>query len=416
MTMPRSEQLAARLREHPPKLDELTRARIENRLLAAHRARRPPRSLATGKWALAAGAVALGAAALVFLTLSPNAESPPVARFERGASAALERGTLEEGSVLRTAGDESAEIRIERSRVRLQAESRVRIARLRPAELALELAKGTLEVEFHPRERGRERLTIETPAARVEVVGTVFRVTVHQSATEVAVSEGAVRVVPSRGGEVRLVRAGEAVRVLSEPSRPSAPDAEEPMAPTLERPAAPEIPEEPSAPPTHGPDERRPTTRPSAPEKVARESAPARPRTPGEQFEEARVLIEAGRNAAALQILRALTRPSEPTDMRVEAWMLIADAHLGAGRVRAAANAYERAAREGHGSTGGHNAIYALARLEHRRLGDLERARASYERYLREAPNGALVGSARRALCALGVSEHCDFEPVESEP
>lgn len=410
MSTQRSDSLAELLREQPPSLDDLTRARMEKRLIAAA-APRPTRSSSKAPAiAIASCAVALAAAvALVVLSDRDSQGAAPIARFERGeAAASLERGTLEEGSSLRTAAHEVAQIHVEASRVRIGGDSRVRIVELAHGRLALELGKGTVEVAFHPREPGRDLLTVETPEARVEVVGTVFRVTARGGATEVSVSEGTVRVVPLAGGAPRLVHTGESTRIGAledETARahplPHAegdrgegaaqpPNRDTPTPTVLrDRPSQPAEPFEPS-----GPSEETETRTP--------------PPSPAARLEEARRAIGAGRSAAGLRMLRDLTRPPAPVDVRVEAWMMTADVHLGAGRLAEAASAYESAAQEGHGTAGGHNAIYSLARLQHRRLGDRGAARATYERYLREAPNGALAQPARRALCSLGAAEHCE--------
>ena len=412
-----SEALARVLRDHPPAPDDLARARMEKRLLGAERALATPARTAR-TLIVAGGALALAAAVALAVLAAREEPSAPVARFERReATASIERGTLEEGSSLRTAGDEVADIAIADSRVRIEGASRVRIAGLARDRVALELDEGTVEVAFHPRERGsfaahRERMTVETPDARVEVVGTVFRVTASGGATEVSVSEGTVRVVPRSGGEPRLVHAGDSTRVAREVvERVEAvtPSAGEELGggdtagaevaavePAIAEPAIAE------------PAIAEPAI--AEPEDVERE-APAPASTPAERLAEARRLIDAGRAPAALRVLRELTAPSVPLAVRVESWTLMGDVHHNAGRLHDAAGAYESAAREGRGTRAGHNAIYMLARLQHRRLGDHDAARASYARYLEEAPGGALASQVRRALCALDVTEHCPPSP-----
>lgn len=400
----RSDALAEVLREHPPALDDLARARLEKRVVAAAAA---PRSSRRPRAALAAGGVIALAAAVALIVLAQRRdEAAPIARFERReAAASVERGTLEEGSSLRTAAGEVAEIRVDASRVRIEGDSRVRIARLASERLALELGEGVVEVAFHPRERGREQLTVQTPNARVEVVGTVFRVTAREGATEVSVSEGTVRVVPLEGGEPRLVHAGETTTVDRDAPAPHgarAPASSEASAATEATALAEagEATEESGA----------PASRPEPPPEPEAPSGDE-PAPPAARLERAHRLINAGRAPAALRELRELTRASVPRDVRVEAWSLTGDVYGGAGRLRAAARAYESAAREGRGTPGGHNAIYSLARLQHRRLDDPAAARASYARYLAAAPHGALASQARRALCSLGASEHCGERP-----
>lgn len=389
-----SEALAEALKGAPPALDELARARMERRVVAAAsapRAQARPRRRAV---ALGAGALLAAAAALALFLASEGEPEAPVARIDlHEVGASVQRGTLEEGSLVRTGAREEADIQVADTSVRVGGASRVRIATLSPAHLALELLEGDLRVAYHPRARGRERMTVETPSARVEVVGTVFRVEVRESGTRVSVSEGTVRVVPLDGSEARLVHAGEHTHVPREAHAEASPEADEApspeVVPAAQLEAAPDV----GAPALAGP----------AAEALEDEVAEA-PADPAARLELAQRLIARGRVTAAARILRELARPSVPAAVRTEALSTAGDLHRGAGRWDEAAGAYEQAAQVGRGTAGGHNAIFALARL-HAQRGDAAAARASYERYLREAPDGALAGQARRALARLGGGE-----------
>jgi ferric-dicitrate binding protein FerR (iron transport regulator) len=408
-----SRALAEMLREHAPLPDDLARARMEQRVLASMGERRPRRR--SMRAVFAGGAVALAAAAAIAIVLlsEPSPPSAPVARFERhDASASIERGTLEEGSSLRTEANEIAELRAVDSRVRVEGASRLRIATLARDHLALELDAGAERVAFHPRERGREHVTIETPSARVEVVGTVFRVEVRGGDTHVSVSEGTVRVVPLGGGAPRLVHAGQETRVEEQArSGPS----DEPTA-AIEPEPQPET--EPASASSSPAIEQGEAARASDVERAGdtrepAESAPAEreeraPVDPRAALAEASRLIGARHTARAMPILRELTRPNVPASIRTEAWLRIGDVSERADRLRQAARAYEHAERVGRGTSQAHNAIFALARLQDRRLHDADAARASYERYLTQAPEGALASQARTALCRLGVTERCE--------
>lgn len=379
-----SEALAEALREAPPALDELARARLERRIVAAASAPRAQRR-SKKPLVIGAGAVLAAAAAIALVWLSQGEPEAPVAHVdvhEDGAS--MMRATVEEGSTVRTASAEEADIQVAGSRVRVGGDSRVRIATLSSEHLALDLLEGSVRVEFHPRERGRERMTVETPSARVEVVGTVFRVEVRDGGTDVSVSEGVVRVVPLDGSEVRLVHAGERTHVDGERRAESAETSREVV--EASEPAEPvELAQAPAEEQDDGPTIEEPAD-------------------PAARLELARRLIERGRRTAALRILRELTQPSIAAQVRTEAWMVAADLHRQAGQGDEAARAYEQAARVGRGTANGHNAIFTLARLQQQR-GDVEAARASYERYLSEAPDGALASQARRALARLGANE-----------
>lgn len=397
-TIPRNSQaLAEALREDPPVLDELARARIEKRILAAAAA---PREARRSRAPIAiAGALALAAAAaLAFVALREGAPEAPVARIHLyDVGAAEQRGTLDEGSTVSTGATEQADVRVADTRVRIGSASRLRIATLTADHLGLDLLEGSIHVAYRPRERGRERLTVETPSARVEVVGTVFRVEVRERTTEVSVSEGTVRVVPHDGSEPRFVRAGERTVVTRASSDPAVSRLE--VGGSTEGTGPPEA----GGPGAAGASETveaegagMPATGGTGEDESAR--ATVLPSLdPAARLERAKSL---GRTAAAARILRELTRPNTPAEVRTEAWSTLGDLHRSAGRLHEAARAYEQAAQVGRGTASGHNAIYLLARL-HQQRGDREAARASYERYLREAPSGALAEQARRALLRL---------------
>jgi ferric-dicitrate binding protein FerR (iron transport regulator) len=372
-----NEALAELLREHPPVPDDLARARMEKALIERPREIAAPKKRKGWVPAIAAGVALAAALLLAFVLFGDREPEARVARFERRpASAAVERGTLEVGSTLQTQPGELAELRVDASRIRVAGASRARIAELTPERIGLELDAGSLWIAFHPREPSnngfrRERMSIETPDARVEVVGTVFRVSVSAGRTEVTVSEGVVRVVPNHGSPM-LVHAGEHAETA-----PSAPPPR--IAPT------PVVPVE-------------------SPTEAARDDS-------SERLGTATRLLRQHRTAQGLAMLRPLTvRPGVSASIRAQAWSLIADTEERERNYEDAAHAYEQVARMGRGSAA-HAAIFALARLQDRRLHDREAARASYERYLRQTPNGPLAAQARSALCRLGASEMCGTDP-----
>lgn len=380
-----SDAVAEVLRTHPPDLDELQRARMERAILArdgaAPRANRPR---PIGAVVLGAAIAAAAAVALFFALRSPSPDAP-VARFElRDVEATAQRGTLEAGSVLSTGPSEVADVRVADSEVRVEPSSRVRIATLTPDRLALELSEGEVRVGFHPRRRGHEQLVVTTAQARVEVVGTVFTVRARGGATRVSVSEGVVRVVPLRGGAVREVRAGESTEVGVPIAVADVEDEE-----GTQRSGAAEVvsASDPS---------------PQPPPASGRGSV-----TPRAVLEAARRHIEAGRADRAEPLLRRLAAGSAPVAIRVEAWALLGDLAQRSGRLEQAVTSYERAATLGRGTMAGTNAIYALARLQERRIGDDEAARRGYARYLDASPRGPLADQARAALCRLGDDERC---------
>jgi tetratricopeptide (TPR) repeat protein len=122
----------------------------------------------------------------------------------------------------------------------------------------------------------------------------------------------------------------------------------------------------------------------------------------------ARRLLSEGRGDLAEPLLRRVAGGAGPGRRRAQAWTLLGDLAQRSGRLEEAARAYGRAAALGRGSMVGPNAIYALARLQERRLRDVGAARRSYARYLTEAPDGPLAPQARRALCRLGDEARCE--------
>lgn len=220
-----SRELADALREQPPILDDVARARLEKAILHEPRTtvvRSRPRSRHPFVAGVGAGLAVAALALLGWLTLAPTSIDHEVASFETfaGSSAhadarrSMREGSITEGEVVTTPDDQHvrahfAERRVE---VELAPSSRARFLRLGGSDLAVGLDRGSVRVSFHPERRGERTLAIETPLARVEVVGTVFEVDVDADGTRVRVEEGIVRVVPREGDE-RFVHAGESVRV-----------------------------------------------------------------------------------------------------------------------------------------------------------------------------------------------------------
>ncbi len=409
---PNHESVAAALRELPRGPDELTKARMEKRLLAAARAGETRPERGRGPW-LAAGIGVVALAAAIALWVRAGEPEAPVARFEvRDVGAAGQRGTLEEGSVLRTGAQEEADIRIADSRVHLAPGTEVRIAHLSPERLSLELTTGEVEVEFHPRNRGEEHLDVTSAHARVEVVGTVFRVRADAAHTEVAVSEGRVRVVPRHGEAPRFVSAGESTEVGE--ARAAATEvapAEElrtgevtEVARTTETEPRPESSESGSSEPVLA--ENEPTEPESTDNGAVTPESPA-PRPPSARalLARARAQQRAHDYPAAAATLEGLLAGRAPAGVRAEALVLLGDLRL-RDDPAAAARAYEDAIVAGSGASRS-NALFSLARVEERRLGDPGRARETYRRYLQEAPEGALAAQARAALCRLGDTTSC---------
>ncbi|MEZ4250296.1 MAG: FecR family protein [Polyangiales bacterium] len=218
-------ELAEALRENPPALDDVARARMEKSLLTAARTVRPPvappkrsgRPFAAGLGSGLAVAAAVLLGWLYFDAAPSTSETGAVASFEAFAGdSPVRSGEFAEGEAVTT--DEEQRVRAyfadRRVEVEVGPSSRTRFLRLDGNDLAVALDRGSVRVSFHPERRGERTLAIETPLARVEVVGTVFRVNVGSAGTRVSVEEGIVRVVPREGSE-RFVHAGESLQVAA---------------------------------------------------------------------------------------------------------------------------------------------------------------------------------------------------------
>jgi ferric-dicitrate binding protein FerR (iron transport regulator)/TolA-binding protein len=216
-----SHELADVLREQPPVLDDVARARLEKAILQAPRVSAPvkPRARRPFVAGVSAGLAVAALALLGWFAFAPTPTEPEVATFEaftstREGERPLREGAFVEGEVVTTDVDQHVRAHFAERRVEVEVapSSRARFLRLGGSDLAVGLDRGSVRVSFHPERRGERSLAIETPLARVEVVGTVFEVDVDADGTRVRVEEGIVRVVPREGDE-RFVHAGESVRV-----------------------------------------------------------------------------------------------------------------------------------------------------------------------------------------------------------
>ena len=77
----------------------------------------------------------------------------------------------------------------------------------------IRLGEGTIDVQVTPRAEGERPFGIETDVARIEAIGTRFRVLHVEGATSVDVTEGKVRFVSLPSDEEQLVAVGNAARV-----------------------------------------------------------------------------------------------------------------------------------------------------------------------------------------------------------
>jgi len=447
MTSKRSEVIARALSESGDCLDDLSRVRMERALLDRVRDEpvKEPRGMRRRVLAFGLGGAVLASAAALVVVLSNGGESAAPSRrvvVEEGtASAERTERTIAEGDTLETSPRQIARVYLDRSHVELEAGSHVRFDEVQGRSTALWLRKGSVRVSFHPRVRGHERMVVQTPLARVEVVGTVFRVSVASNgATTVGVDEGRVRVVSRTGGEVRYVSAREQITVELARATAIAPSptveqdspvvvavavSAEPVEPTrrgeAERPAT----SDPVAPPEPPLDEARlevveavvdaaadPTEEPSHVLHDVPRDERGVPLSFDVRFDLAETLLSTGQHASGRHILLGITRDARRRTDRARAWTLVGDSWRGERVYLRAAEAYRRAAQSGRGTLHALNAIYAIGMLREREIRDREGARAAYRQYLELASEGPHAALCRDALCRLGEDWYCEgFHP-----
>lgn len=193
-----------------------------------------PRSTRSWSWRLrlSVGLVAVAAVALAIVS-RPRSEAPlpqplvqdappapPVARVAMASglerigvrSEVLRDGSqLEAGDVVTTTRGGWATVRLaDSSAVRIAGSTELRFNRVEAGDVALELERGRVAIRASHVER--KAFVVSAGGLLVQVVGTVFEVSSTKALTEVAVSEGRVRVeLPD--GEREIVSAGQRLTV-----------------------------------------------------------------------------------------------------------------------------------------------------------------------------------------------------------
>lgn len=394
MKRPQSHKdLAEALRDSAPSMDDLSRARLERRVLDAVAAgegadwgARAPQARDRRFVMLGAGAmVAVAAAAFFMLRTDRPAALPQAATQEAVATytrfigeRAVARGDVRPELLLETGAGERAQVRFGRTTLDLGAGALMRSSKVDVHDFAQVLLRGAVEVEFHPLAKGRDHLMIDTASAQVFVVGTAFRVECTDDGTRVRVHEGRVRVVPKAGGSEHLLLPGDEVFVHS----PAA-DARESDA----------VPAEPADEGTDDGSDPR-----SASQRAARNFAAL--------FAQAEALQHANAQAKSRAVLDTILATG-PRQARVRAHTLMAESWASERAFDQANAHYGLAATEGAGTLDGHNALFARARMRERELHDNAGARADYGRYLQEAAAGPHAELCREALCRLGDNLFC---------
>ncbi len=393
MTRAGYKEVAAALKASPPELSEIRMKAMERQLLESVRSGHRPSRARFSRWASGGGVAIAAAAAWLFLARGPAPE-PSIASTGDSLSAtysvfsadvAGSESPLVAGREFVTSEDERVEIEQGMSSLWLGPSADAVFHLIDEQAIEAELRMGRLSVAFHPAIRDEQSLMIQTPTARVEVVGTVFEVSVSaEGDTSVEVSEGVVAVTSRASEERTLVSAGEAFRVdaVSVEERASEGEAEAEV------------------------DENR---REVAEENTSADAG-ARRMTANQRFLRADRFFDDGNYDAVRTLLLPLTGVRVNGASSARALTVIAESHARQGNFGNAAEAYRRATAVASGGAHGANAAFALGRLLDRNLGDDEGAMAAYRRYLLDAPEGALARQAEEALCRLGDDEACGSE------
>lgn len=232
-----------------PTLDQITRARVEGRIVAALGAPavagsdRPGRRPRWPRIAAVAATTAVAAAALLVLTdrvrlseVAPGARqgSPshasPVVAAQPSRALPARPAPPSRRPVLRIddrspdptrldvpAGARARAALGERARMLLLGPTQARIVAPAARRIDLALGTGTLVVEYHRHKGGA--LRVFAGGVKVDVIGTLFSVQTVSGETRVAVARGLVRVT-DRQGRKQVVRPGQEWRATSGDSAP----------------------------------------------------------------------------------------------------------------------------------------------------------------------------------------------------
>jgi tetratricopeptide (TPR) repeat protein len=355
----------------------------------------------------AAAATLLGAAAGLYVSTNGPVANAAVgeAQFElRIGDAAMQRGTVTTGQELQSGESGHIEVAVGDSRLEFGRRTHVRFDRISDDDVALTLLRGRLDVRFHPRRPGEQRMAVSTRAARVRVVGTEFVVGVDGVGnTTVAVSEGVVEVVPRAGGEIERVAAGETVLMPMDTGdqyeRSLRASIEAEIA-ALELPAEDEPNEDEAGEVEAGEVEALDMDFGDQPSGFDEGVIDSERAAALRRLRVARRLLRQGQHERARAMLSRVVKKGAAR-IRVEALTLIAESHAVQAHLDEARAAYERAFKTAPGHPAAHNALFAQARLIERHVGDKAAASEAYQRYLERAPTGPLAGQAREALCRL---------------
>ena len=214
-----------------PPLDDLQRRRLARQAAQASLQPQAEQPTRPGRWR-SAGVIAVGLAAAVMLLIGgwwlwrapksqtssskPESVASGEAQLIQGAPAVRIGGSLAHtGQTVRAGarirvGEGQAGLRLPMgSTLLLGASTDLRLRRLQPGRVQLQLTRGTLLASVTRRKAG-QRFEVHTPAGRIMVRGTVFHVEVREASSVVSVIRGRV-LVQAPGKAPRPVVAGQTV-------------------------------------------------------------------------------------------------------------------------------------------------------------------------------------------------------------
>lgn len=308
--------------------------RVELLSAVEAKAGRRPRPLL---WVAPLAVAAIVAAVMLFPKSAPDPRPRVIAGPVTIASGALVDGALIQGAAKAGAG----------ARIRF---SEAELSVLDAADLsftveAVEMVRGEICFEVAQVDRAAP-FAVQTPLARIEVVGTRFTLAVSRERTEVTVDRGRVRVIPMDGSP-RILDAGGAL--------------------TVERPVA-AVPPPPPAPPSVAPPPRPPPkkTPPKKTRKAKKKRAEVRskssPRRQAERLDEARRVVR--KDAARARALAEGVLEEKPAPvLEIGALLVLADAHRRSGDAIEAAAAYAKVAGHPKGGPYVEEALYRRAQM-----------------------------------------------------
>lgn len=404
------------LRQAPPVLDTARRDALVQEALDVALASRVPQSKRVPRSVVmvAAAACLLAVGGTWWWASSERENHPPrVAISSRQANSSEVRG-IREGDWLR-ASSEGVELQIGSSTsLSMLPQSAARVERARSKDTQLRVTSGTAVVRV-TKGLPRESVKVHTPAGTVNAVNvrsSVFAVQVAASETRVTVAQGEVEVLregaprveirqhetfsdSGERGDVRPATIEDLANFSVVAVAPSGPadDIVQVVEPKSKR--SRRIASKPSAEEKNASERKQRSTSPDAgvrngPREGRTTSGPVKARKP---------------EVEPPPISEPAVATPQTNEERAQERYVIVEKLLYDEQYRSAERELEAMIREFKATETGHLAIFELARVRERHLGDTSGAKRSYRQYLRLGTATPLHGAAMQALCRLAPDE-----------